>query len=90
MPGIRPEQTDDRGRQVEQLRIVEQLRDELLRDILVVADAGHHHACGNGNDQRRDLRHQAIANGQQGVGSGRRADLHVVLQDADEQSADRR
>jgi len=63
------------------------LADELLRQILRIANARHDHTGGDRDDQRRNLRHQAIADGQQGIGLGRRAKIQIVLQDADEQTA---
>ena len=55
--------------------------------VAFVADAGHHQARRHRDDQRRQLGHQAVTDGQQGVGWCA-APLHVVLDDADEQPAD--
>jgi hypothetical protein len=59
------------------LGLLKSCDDELLRNILVVADTGHHHAGGDRNDQCRDLGHQAITDGQQGVGLGGGADIQI-------------
>ena len=39
------------------------------------------------HDQRRDLRHQAVADREQAVALGRTGDLHVAPADADRQTA---
>ena len=54
------------------------------------ADAAHDEAGGGRDDQRRDLRDQAVADREQRVGLRGRGDGHVVLEHADEQAADER
>ena len=53
-------------------------------------DAGlrHQQARRGGDDQRRYLRHQAVADGQHGVGAGGVAEAHALLGDADDDAAD--
>ena len=86
--GNQSEHADDRCGQPDHARIVEELGKKLLRDVLGVANARHHHARGNRDDQRRDLGHQTVADRQQRVSLGRCPDVEIVLQHTDEQSAE--
>ncbi|CNT70834.1 Uncharacterised protein [Salmonella enterica subsp. enterica serovar Bovismorbificans] len=64
------------------------MANHLLAYILIGTDAGHNDARRRGDNQRRDLGDQAVANGQQGVAFRRAAYAHSVLQYADQQPAD--
>ena len=79
MPGIRPStptspavMASARG----ELNIW--LRD-LAADVVLLADARHHHRRGHRDQQRRDLRHQRVADRQQDVAVGRLRRRQVVL-----------
>ncbi len=85
--GDQPEYAQDACCQCQHHRVPEQLGHQLLADVLLGGDASHHKTGCRGNDQRRYLCHQAIADGEQRVGLGRIARAHVVLQDSDNQSA---
>ena len=68
-------------------RVAEQLGHHLLAHILIGADARDDNARRGGNHQRRDLRHQAVADGQQRIAFRRRAERHAVLHHAHQQAA---
>ena len=56
--------------------------------VLAAGHAGDDHAAGDRNQQRRDLRDQAVADGQHGVDLQGVAGGHVVLHHADGDAAD--
>ncbi|MNT30739.1 hypothetical protein D3C72_1665470 [compost metagenome] len=64
------------------------MANHLLANVLIGRHASHDHAGGGRNHQRRDLRHQAVTDGQQGVSFRRRAQFHSVLEHADQQTTD--
>jgi hypothetical protein len=66
----------------------EQLPGHLFAQILIAGYARHDDTGGGGNHQRRYLCHQTVADGQQRVVAGGGGEAHVVLHDADDQSAD--
>ena len=80
----KPEQADDGAGQTQHLGIVEKLCEKLLRQVLIIANAGDHHAGRDGNDQGRDLRHQTVADGQQRVGFRGGSEIQIMLQHANE------
>ncbi len=65
---------------------------ELLEDVRahvgVAGGAGDDEAGGDREQQRRDLRDQAVTDGEQAVGLDRVAQAHAVLRDADGEAAD--
>jgi hypothetical protein len=65
--GDQAEHAEDGGGDGQRPGVAEQLPDHLLPMSCPVATRGHHQTGGGGDDQRRDLRHQAVADGQQGV-----------------------
>ncbi len=54
----------------------------------VGAGAGDDQAARNRNHQRRNHRHQAVADGQHRIGLERLAQIHAVLQHADQEAGD--
>ena len=82
------EQSEHTGAEHHDARIAEQLGDHLLADVLIGADAGHYHTRCGGDHQRGDLRDQTVTDGQQGVAFRRVTEIHVMLQNADQQAAD--
>src|SRR5690606_6970760 len=62
--------------------------DHLLADILIVGHAGYDHAGSGGNDERRNLRDQAVTDGQDRVDLGCLTERQPVLAHADDESAD--
>ena len=86
--GHQAQQAHHAGGQDHHPRVHQQLADHLLADVLVGGHPGHGDAGGGGNHQRRNLRHQAVADGQQGVGAAGVGERHIVLQHADQQAAD--
>ncbi len=82
------DQADHRCGDVEHLRLHEHLADKLFGQVFFGADAGDHDAGRRGDDQGRNLRNQAVTDGQQGVDLCRFADRQVVLGHADDQAAD--
>jgi hypothetical protein len=79
---------DDGGGDVEHFGLGEQLGHQLRADVLFAGHARDDDTGRGRDDQRGDLRHQAVADGQQGVGLQRLREAEVVLQDADQQAAD--
>ncbi len=75
-------QADDAGGQEHHARVREQLARQLLADVLLVRHARHDHTGGGGDHQRRDLRDQAVADGQQRVVAHGGAEVQVVLHHA--------
>ena len=61
---------------------------ELRSQTDVGAGAGDDQAAGDRNHQRRDYGHQPVADGEHGVGLERVAQVHVVLQNADQEARD--
>ncbi|MNP21340.1 hypothetical protein D3C76_1139530 [compost metagenome] len=59
----------------------------MLANVLIGGDAGHDHTGRGGDHQRRDLGHQAVTDGQQGIAFRRMAHAHPVLQNPDQQAA---
>ena len=71
------------------LRIAGELVDQRLVGRAVDAGLGDQQAGGDRDDQRRDLRDQAVADGQQGVGVRRlRRSVRPCWHDADDDAAD--
>ncbi len=79
---------EDASGGVEHSWALEHLTDHLFAEVLVGAHPRHHDAGRGADDQRRDLRHQAVADGQQGVVLRRLRKRQVVLQHADKQPTD--
>ena len=71
MPGIRPSAPIDAGGDRQRARRAEDLLRDLAADVLFLADARDHHRRGHRDQQRRDLRHQRVADRQQDVAVGR-------------------
>ena len=82
------EHADDDGGQGHHRGVGEHLRNDQPTNVALVTDARHHQAGGHRDDQRRNLRHQPVADGEQGVGAPRLAHRHLVLHDADEEAAE--
>ena len=79
---------DDAGGDIQYLRFRKQLTDQLGADVLIAGHARDDDTGRRGNDQRRNLRHQAVTDGQQGVVLERIGKAHVMLQQAHQQAAD--
>ena len=77
-----------RGRHAERFRIAGQLRHQRLVGGAGDARLGDEQAGGGRDDQRRDLRDEAVAHGQQGIGPGGFGERHALLRDADDHAAD--
>ena len=71
--------------QQQRLRIAEHLLAKIRAQPRVGAGAGHDQAARDRDHQRRDHRDQAVADGQHGVGFDGAAQIHAVLQDADQE-----
>jgi hypothetical protein len=87
--GHRGEQHADAGGHQVHARLGAQLLADRVAQVavvLVVVGARDQQACGHGTQQRRDLRHHAFADGQDGVAVHRVAHRHVLLQHADGQA----
>ena len=75
---------DDGCRDVQNFRLGKQLADQLGADVLVAGNARDHHTgCGR-DDQRWNLCHQAVTDGQQRVVFQRVGHAHIVLHHADD------
>ena len=77
------EQGHDDGGDDQRARILEHLREHLLAHLLGVGNPGDDDGGGGGQHQGRDLRHQAVTDGQQGVVLHRAGEIHAVLHHAD-------
>jgi len=69
-------------------RAAGELGDQRGRDGAAAGTVGHQQAGRGADDQRRDLRHQAVADGQRAVGGQRLGRRHAVLRHADDEAAD--
>jgi hypothetical protein len=76
------------ARHAERARIAGQLAQQRLVGRLADAGLGDQQAGGGRDDQRRHLRHQAVADGEQRVARGRLGEADVLLGDADDHAAD--
>ena len=88
IPGIEPSTTEDAGDDRERARRREHLLGDLAADVVLLADARDDHRRGDRDQERRDLRHQRVADGEQDVAVGRLRRREVVLDDADDEAAD--
>ena len=50
--------------------------------------AGHHETGGGADNERRHLRHESVADGENGVGAGSLRDVHVALHYANEDATE--
>ena len=66
----------------------EHLPVDLLPHVLGTGNAGHHDGGGRRQQERRDLRNEAVTDGQQGINLPRLAEAHAVLRHADADAAD--
>ena len=76
------------GRHAERLRIAGELLHQRLVGGAADAGLGDQQARRGGDDQRRHLRDQAVADGQQRVGARGLAEAEALLGDADDDAAD--
>ena len=76
------------GRHRQRLRAAAELADQRGVGGALHAALGHHDAGGGGDQQRRDLRHQAVARGQRGEGRGGVGERHAVPHQADGEAAE--
>ena len=72
----------------QRLVLAEGLTHHGLAHVLRTGGAGDQHGHGGGHQQRRQLRHQAVADGQQGVGGRGLGRRHAVLGHAHGEPAD--
>ncbi len=78
-----------RGGRAHRLPVCHQLSHHVAAEVeAMAADPGHHHGGGDRDQQRRDLRDQRVAHGEQGVGAQRVANRHAALAHADADAAD--
>ena len=77
-----------RGRHAERLRVAGKLAEQRLVGGAADAGLGHQQARGGRHDQRRNLRDQAVADGEQRVGVGGIGEAQAFLHDADDHAAD--
>ena len=82
------EQRQDPAGHAERARLAEDLRHDLLAHVVRPGDAGHQNGDRDGEQQRRNLRHQAVADREQGVGAARVRQRHSVLRGADDGAAE--
>ena len=88
MPGMTPSTPSTPAAIAERARRAEHLLRDLAADVVLLADARHHHRRGDRDQQRRDLRDQRVADREQDVAVGRLRRRQVVLRDADDEAAD--
>ena len=77
-----------RRRHAERLRVARELLHQRLVGGARDAGLGDQEAGGGRHDQRRDLRHQSVADGEQRIGARRVAEGKPLLGDADDRPAD--
>ena len=87
-PGQQRQHRRGAGGHRQRLRAAAELADQRGIGGALHAALGHHDAGGGGDQQRGDLRHQAVAGGQRGEGGGGVGERHAVPQQADRQAAD--
>src|SRR3989344_1279256 len=83
-----PQQADDAGGHADDLGVLQHLGGDLGADVLVLADPRDHHGGRHRDQQRRDLGHQRVTDGQQDVGLGGLRGRQPVLHHADDEAAD--
>ncbi len=88
MPGKQRHHDHHRARHAERLGIVGELRQQRLVGGAGDAGLGDEQARRGRDDQRRHLRDQAVADGEQRVGARRVGERHALLRDADDHAAD--
>ena len=88
MPGSSRQHQHHAGRHAERLRIAGELLHQRLVGGAADAGLGDQQAGRGGDDQRRDLRDQAVADGQQRVGVRGFGEAEALLGDADDDAAD--
>ena len=69
-------------------RLAQHLRHDLLAHVVRPRDAGDQNGHRHGQQQRGDLRHQSVADGEQRVGAPRVGERHAVLGGADDRAAE--
>ena len=72
----------------QRLMLTGELRHHIATEVAAARCSGDDQTRGNRHQQCRDLRHEAVADGEQRVGAHRIADVHALLEHADQQSAD--
>ena len=88
MPGTRPSTPSTAAAMISACGCRKSCDHDLLAGVLALADAAHDEARGGRDDQRRNLRDQAVADGEQHVVVGGGGERQVVLEDADREAAD--
>ena len=88
MPGNSRQHQHHAGRHAERLRIAGELLHQRLVGGAADARFRDQQARRGGDDQRRHLRHQAVADGQQRIGVRGIAEAKALLGDADDDAAD--
>ena len=86
--GKRGQRHQHARRQQQRLGASEDLPVKFRSQLAVGAGARNDQAAGNRNHERRNHRHQAVADGQDRVGFERLAKVHAMLQNADQESGD--
>ncbi len=82
------DQAEDAGGDRQGAVLAKHLAGHGLGHVLRARGAGDQHRHGAGDQQRRQLRHQAVTDGQQGVGGGGIAERHAMLQHAHGQATE--
>ena len=88
MPGSSAITSITARRHAERLRIAGELPQQRLVDTAADARLGDEQARRGRDDQRRNLRDQAVADGEQRVGARGLGERHALLGDADDHAAD--
>ena len=87
-PGKKREDQQNAAGQQQRLRVAEELLAEIGAQALVGTGARDDQAAGDGDHQRRNHGHQAVADGQDGIGFDGVAQIHAMLQNADQKAGD--
>ena len=87
-PGQQRQRAEDHRHHREHARVQQHLRRHLAAEVGARCGARHHDARRGRDQQRRHLRHQAVADGQDRVDLGRALDVEPALHHADEEPAD--
>jgi hypothetical protein len=87
-PRDEPERGDHPGGELERLGIGRDLVGEHRADLHAFGGVGHHDAGGGGDDEGRDLRDQALTDGEDGELGGGVEKREALLRHADDDAAD--
>ena len=87
-PGTMRDEADRAARELQRALVARELLQQVGTEVALGRGAGHDQTRRQRDEQRRDLRDETVADGQQAVLRDRVAERHVLLQDPDREAAD--